>query len=395
MNAEGGGAWGSWGKEKLGTCSLTCGTGTQTVTRTRLCDNPAPTNGGETCPGESKEEKQKDCKIKECPGDGAWGAWGEEKLGKCSVSCGSGTQTITRTRQCDNPAPTNGGKTCPGEGKEEKQKDCKIKECPGNGAWGPWGAEKFGKCSLTCGTGTRPVTRTRQCDNPAPSNGGKDCPGENKSVKREACKLKDCPVDGVWGAWGVKILGICSVTCGSGTRPITRRRLCNNPAPRNGGKDCEGDDKTERQIACQLKQCAGNGAWGAWGDKKFGSCSVTCGAGTRTTTRTRLCDNPAPSNGGDDCPGSGKEETTDICKLKDCPGNGAWGAWGDKKFGSCSVTCGAGTRTTTRTRLCDNPAPSNGGDDCPGSGKEETSDICKLKDCPGNLFIGCFSRKTQ
>ncbi|KAK7454681.1 hypothetical protein BaRGS_00039564, partial [Batillaria attramentaria] len=43
-----------------------------------------------------------------------------------------------------------------------------------------------------------------------------------------------------------------------------------------------------------------------------------------------------------------------------CPVDGGWSCWTD--WGPCSVTCGEGTRT--RTRTCDNPPPSNGGADC-------------------------------
>ena len=63
--------------------------------------------------------------------DGSWSPWGQETLGACSVTCGTGKQTVTRTRKCDNPAPSNGGKTCPGESKEEKQQECKMKDCSG------------------------------------------------------------------------------------------------------------------------------------------------------------------------------------------------------------------------------------------------------------------------
>nr|XP_046241932.1 A disintegrin and metalloproteinase with thrombospondin motifs 3 [Scatophagus argus] len=56
-----------------------------------------------------------------------------------------------------------------------------------DGAWGSW--SKYGSCSRSCGTGVR--FRTRQCNNPAPSNGGQDCPGVN--YEYQLCNTEDCP----------------------------------------------------------------------------------------------------------------------------------------------------------------------------------------------------------
>ncbi|XP_068613342.1 A disintegrin and metalloproteinase with thrombospondin motifs 3-like [Brachionichthys hirsutus] len=56
-----------------------------------------------------------------------------------------------------------------------------------DGAWGSW--SKYGSCSRSCGTGVR--FRTRQCNNPAPSNGGQDCPGVN--YEYQLCNTDGCP----------------------------------------------------------------------------------------------------------------------------------------------------------------------------------------------------------
>ncbi|XP_068461252.1 A disintegrin and metalloproteinase with thrombospondin motifs 3 isoform X2 [Clinocottus analis] len=56
-----------------------------------------------------------------------------------------------------------------------------------DGAWGFW--SKYGSCSRSCGAGVR--FRTRQCNNPAPSNGGQDCPGVN--YEYQLCNTDDCP----------------------------------------------------------------------------------------------------------------------------------------------------------------------------------------------------------
>ena len=56
-----------------------------------------------------------------------------------------------------------------------------------------------------------------------------------------------------------------------------------------------------------------NDGWGSW--TAWSSCSVTCGSGQRI--RERFCNNPIPSGGSSDCPGSNYDLQT--CILADCP----------------------------------------------------------------------------
>ena len=48
------------------------------------------------------------------------------------------------------------------------------------------------------------------------------------------------------------------------------------------------------------------------------------------------------------------------------PIDGHWGRW--SSWTACSVTCGYGTHT--RTRTCEDPAPKYGGKDCRGDRKD-------------------------
>ena len=57
---------------------------------------------------------------------------------------------------------------------------------PVNGRWSNWGF--YGKCSRTCGRGTK--TRRRICNNPPPSKGGLSCRGS--SVQTASCNPKPC-----------------------------------------------------------------------------------------------------------------------------------------------------------------------------------------------------------
>lgn len=57
------------------------------------------------------------------------------------------------------------------------------------------------------------------------------------------------PLDGQWGSWGP--WDGCSVQCGGGYR--IRRRRCDNPAPQNGGQDCQGCHLDYEQ--CNIHAC--------------------------------------------------------------------------------------------------------------------------------------------
>ena len=60
--------------------------------------------------------------------------------------------------------------------------------------------------------------------------------------------------DGGWGPWNDKVS--CSETCGSGTKTMTRS--CDNPSPRNGGKECDGENT--KTVPCNEGACPGNTA---------------------------------------------------------------------------------------------------------------------------------------
>ena len=57
-----------------------------------------------------------------------------------------------------------------------------------------------------------------------------------------------------------------------------------------------------------------NGGWSGFG--AWSSCTVTCGGGTKS--RSRSCTNPKASNGGNPCPGSSIDKPT--CNTNGCPG---------------------------------------------------------------------------
>jgi len=91
-------------------------------------------------------------------------------------------------------------------------------------------------------------------------------------------------------------------------------------------------------------------SWSSWS-----GCSASCGGGTQTRT--------------DGCGGS----QTQSCNTHACcsPVNGGWSSWSD--WSECSSECNG---TQTRTRSCNNPAPSCGGSDC-------SEDSTETKSCGG------------
>ena len=133
-----------------------------------------------------------------------------------------------------------------------------------------------------------------------------------------------------------------------------RQRLCNNPAPANGGLDCKG-------RSLEVTNCTQHGGWTSWSD--WSACSQTCDIGMKT--RQRTCGNPSPAFGGRVC--VGRDVDSQYCNnLPSCSTavsvisqnsasslvraepKGLWGQWAT--WSDCSAECGRGFRT--RTRRC-------------------------------------------
>lgn len=64
--------------------------------------------------------------------------------------------------------------------------------------------------------------------------------------------------------------------------------------------------------------------------------------------------------------------------------NGDWSAW--SMWGSCSVTCAQGV--SQRSRVCNQPAPARGGNDCQGVSTQQQA--CTGAPCPGNTSTVYF-----
>uniref|UniRef100_A0AAY4BKL0 Adhesion G protein-coupled receptor B3 n=1 Tax=Denticeps clupeoides TaxID=299321 RepID=A0AAY4BKL0_9TELE len=203
-----------------GSCSVTCGQGSQV--RTRTCVSPYGTH----CSGPLRESRV--CNNTAlCPVHGVWEEWSPWSL--CSFTCGRGHRT--RTRMCI--PPQHGGRAC--DGPETQSKLCNIALCPVDGQWQEW--SPWSDCSVTCANGTQ--QRTRQCS--AAAHGGSECRG-HWAESRE-CYNPDS--NGQWNPWGP--WSGCSKSCDGGWQ--RRVRVCQGAA--TTGQQCDGTGEEVRKCSDQ------------------------------------------------------------------------------------------------------------------------------------------------
>ncbi|XP_052863441.1 semaphorin-5A [Anopheles cruzii] len=343
--------------------------------RTRTCNNPPPTNGGQGCGGMH-------IAVTNCTVHGGWTEW--SAWSACSQTCGMAVKT--RRRTCGNPKPAHGGRVCVGQDRAEiycsHLPPCPApKQPPVDGGWGPYG--DFGECSAVCGGGFR--IRRRKCDNPVPQNGGMDCSGCHFDY--EVCNTQPCPdvrKAGTWTPW----LTVANGSSGGGYVEKRFRFTCKAPiadsallkiTPREEMRVCQPDGSCQRSVDPNALTGAGGGMAGEEGDdgwsewSSWSPCSASCGGGQQY--RTRSCEKL-------DCVGFNR--TKRACNTQPCKGE--WGCWSD--WTPCSVSCGSGTRS--RTRQCLSMA---GGialeNDCEGKSLQYES--CEMPSCDSFLGWGEWS----
>ncbi|XP_027878483.1 semaphorin-5B isoform X2 [Xiphophorus couchianus] len=172
------------------------------------------------------------------------------------------------------------------------------------------------------------------------------------------CPLRNQTIDGGFGSWTPwhacsnedALDGMSSCLC--------RSRSCDSPAPRCGGKTCEGP-------TIEVSNCSRNGGWTPW--SSWGQCSTTCGTGFEL--RQRSCNNPSPRHGGRVCVGPTRDER--FCNEGvSCPQPIFWTPWAS--WTKCNTECGGGVHS--RVRSCEN------GNTCPGCALEYKA--CNLEACP-------------
>ncbi|XP_039272073.2 uncharacterized protein LOC120346412 isoform X1 [Styela clava] len=277
------------------------------------------------------------------PTSGTWTGWGP--FGSCSKACGPGLKTQYRT--CI-------GTSCIGS--SSRSHSCFLQACPEpKGRWEIWGA--YGSCSVTCGRGER--TRFRRCI-------GINCIGSSSSTTncvKPLCAIEPLPFSPLLPDISFIIPNIPTIPDISDFKRIrgcTDDRFCKSYIAFNPGKCSESLVAAACMKACGKCKGGSTGTLGKW--TRWGSCSKTCGAGTRT--RTRKCSGR--------CVETLKQ--TEKCTIrKTCPKKppkkSKWSTWG--AYSSCTRKCGGGTKTKKRRCLY--------GKSCKGSSTSTTK--CNVQKC--------------
>ncbi len=183
----------NWHVASYGTCSTSCGGGTQAVNSEDGCGNSSTT--------------QQPCNTNACP-ESCVPNWVVSSISACSAPCGGGTQTLTSVDGCGNTYDTN--------------QACNTHACPVSCVpnWQYVGATS---CSATCGGGTQTHTSIDRCGNSAQVS--------------LACNTHACCTP----SWHVTGFGSCSATCGGGTQDVYSADGC-------GGT-------VTTQMACNTEAC--------------------------------------------------------------------------------------------------------------------------------------------
>ncbi|XP_071099510.1 serine-rich adhesin for platelets-like [Haliotis cracherodii] len=448
--------------------------------------------------------------------NGNWGEWTQWSGPTCPATCGSAAiNNLSRSRSCDNPTPSNGGTSCTGEASQSESRNCGPSTCGAvNGNWGEWTQWSGPTCPATCGSAAiNNLSRSRSCDNPAPSNGGTSCTGEASQSESRMCGPSTCDTTTI-------TQGLTDQTVSQGTQvvfQVTLRQTGITGGWFKDGVSITGDSRYQTQSSGNIHYMyfnsqvsdsgtymftangqstsaqltvtgsgAVNGNWGEWTQWSGPTCPATCGsAAINNLSRSRSCDNPAPSNGGTSCTGEASQSESRMCGPSTCDAttitqgltdqtvsqgtqvvfqvtlrqtgitggwfkdgvsitgdsryqtqssgnihymyfnsqvsdsgtymftangqstsaqltvtgsgavNGNWGEWTQWSGPTCPATCGsAAINNLSRSRSCDNPAPSNGGTSCTGEASQSESRMCGPSTCDATTITQGLTDQT-
>ncbi|KAG5268284.1 hypothetical protein AALO_G00210820 [Alosa alosa] len=290
-----------------------------------------------------------------------------------------------------------------------------VPGCHVDGAWSQWGG--WSECSVPCGGGVN--LRWRQCDNPSPQGGGRECVGAKEQQKE--CNTHQCTDSGPWYDWSS--WSQCTVSCGGGEQYRTRScRTPPCPGPKRQSKTCNTQvclevgcppgrlyRECERGESCPFSCAQVSGREGCFSEgceegchcppntyQHHGSCVQECPCLVDRELLTSLQNvSVTPEMTPDlqnltegaelmsgeallyECSNCSCEHGMWNCSLVPCPRDGGLSPW--STWSPCSLTCG-GLGHKARQRSCSNPAPAHGGLECHGALEETT--YCQAPDCP-------------
>jgi len=329
-------AWSSWGA--YSSCSVTCAQGTKTRTRT---STPAQFGGTVCVPTDGTDTQA--CNDGPCPIDCVWNPW--SAYSSCSVTCGPGTQTATRSISVQ--AQYNGVQ-CTDLTNTTNVINCNLGICPVNCVWGAWSA--FSPCNVSCPNGGTLPSRSgyfwhNRTIAVAQAGSGSACSGPaNESL---ACTI-NCPVNCSWSAWSAN--SSCTVSCGGG---VLWRSRTEAVSAQNGGSSCLG--LSNDTLLCNPQPCPINCVG------SFSNASCACdGLGNNWITSTFTITTQAQFGGSACAYANNYKQNYTVsvcggaCARVNCVGN--WGSW---------TSCDCSTRANlTRVFNITTPAK-NGGTPCP------------------------------
>lgn len=229
--------------------------------------------------------------------------------------------------------------------------------------WDTW--VDWSVCQFSCGGGES--VRTRKVKIMATGNGAA-CDTNDRETR--VCNKNPCPLDCMWDEWSP--WGVCSVTCGLGTKTKTREK---KQYQQYGGATCVGH--WSLATDCEERVCAVDCKWSDWGD--WEGCSKSCGTGASSRYRTYA---QVKNAFGEDC--TGENFQTEKCGMNSCPVDCVmedWGAWEP-----CDVTCGTGATRRSRKVLTH---PTYGGETCGPTTEEGT---CHNGLCPVHCEVSDWSQ---
>ncbi|XP_046338827.2 hemicentin-1-like [Haliotis rufescens] len=184
--------WGEWDKPR---CNVICGeNATGTSLRLRRCNNPIPEYGGLFCNDSLQDNMLSSCGLDPCLIDSGLSEWGEWDDPECPETCGrNATMKVTRNRTCTNPVPQFGSANCSGHLTDTETRNCNHTECPMHGRPGLWSTWIDNPCPATCGpVTTKHLVRKRNCSDPEPAYGGRNCTDPLLETKIGTCGGVDC-----------------------------------------------------------------------------------------------------------------------------------------------------------------------------------------------------------